>query len=84
MIYWKQDMFEIFGKKEDGTIALLAETAESYLMHQVLKIVIRDERYKTILVRQDGKRIGEHEVLVKEEYACDRCGSKWCHGDLCQ
>lgn len=84
MMYFKEDMFEIFGKRKNNQTVILAEANESWLMHSILKIVIKDTRYKKIIVRQGGKTITEVETVEKTEYACPKCGSKWCHGDLCR
>lgn len=57
MIYFKEDMFEIFGKSKNNQTVMLAEANESWLMHSILKILIKDTRYKRIIVRQSGKTI---------------------------
>lgn len=65
MIYFKEDMFEIFGKSKNNQTVILAEANESWLMHSILKILIKDTRYKKIIVRQGGKTITEVETVEK-------------------
>lgn len=55
MIYFKEDMFEIFGKSKNNQTVILAEANEIWLMHSILKILIKYTRYKKIIVRQSGK-----------------------------
>lgn len=83
-MYFKEDMFEMFGKDKNNQTVILAEANESWLMHNILKILIKDTRYKKIIVRQGGKTITIVDTVEETEYACQKCGSKWCHGDLCR
>lgn len=57
MIYFKEDMFEIFGKSKNNQTVILAEANEIWLMHSILKILIKYTRYKKIIVRQSGKKL---------------------------